>query len=116
MERDTKKDKYGKNIRLDELFVELQRDARAVEPGIPVIETGKGEKHSTLRPVLSPEEPRMKGSPYPDSAAASSLEGIEYQEETPLPGRPKKRFIWLGMILFVVISAVTLVLLFGHIL
>lgn len=116
MERDAKKGKDVKNVRLDKLFVELQRDVQAVDPGVPVIDKGKGRKHSTSRPVLFTEEHRMKGSPYLDGAAASSLERTEYQEETNLPGEPKKRFIWLGMILFVVLSAVALVLLFGHVL
>ena len=116
MERNAKKNKDGKNVRLDELFVELQRDAQAVEPGIPNFESGKVKKHSILRPVLSTEELRVKDSPYLDGAETSSLERIGYQDETSLPGQPKKRFIWLGMILFVVLSAVALVLLFGHIL
>jgi len=116
MERDAKKDKSGKNIRLDELFIELQRDAQAVEPGIPVFESGKVKKHSTLRPVLTTEEPRVKGSPYLDGVEAPPLERIGYQDETSLPGQPKKRYLWLGMILFVVLSAVALVILFGHIL
>jgi hypothetical protein len=102
MGTDGKKDKEGKSIRLDELFVELQRDAQIIEPGLPVFE--KRKVNSDLNSAHAPL-----------SEASLHTEPIGYQEEEAPSGGSRKQVIWGGLLLFVVILVVALVFLNGYI-
>lgn len=102
MSADMNKDKNSKSIRLDELFVELQRDTQTIEPGLTEFETRKVDSDSN-------------SAHAPLSDASLHTEPIGYQEEEAPSGGGRKRVIWGGVLMFVVLLVVALVFLNGYI-